>query len=393
MCSTTARGFAFVVIAASVACCNAARFAPNIETKGEDIFLNVGEGADVVVTYPGADPISFAALQKSVNSLTLKMEAMEGLPADITSARADIKALQDLVATLATKDELSSTVASASSDSKKEIDLNKQGVAEAKASANSAIATANGNKNDVSKNAADLKCQASFPAALPLNARVIPSLCKSLADGETCSVQCQSDFISAKSKNLALGKPALLDVGVSSFTRRQNLSAITDGIENTDESRYLAWCDDYDSYSGSLERPQNVRGNRPCKVSVDLGQAQNVDEIYFSIGLGDADAPYYVCKHEIEVSTNNVQWTTVATVDHPMNFVSADSFDPVQARWVRITFDMSCKSSITARYSGMLRLREIAVYDHSISQLKCTDGAWAARTKDDVLECVERQSL
>ena len=93
--------------------------------------------------------------------------------------------------------------------------------------------------------------------------------------------------------------------GVSSFTRRQNLSAITDGIENTDESRYLAWCDDYDSYSGSLERPQNVRGNRPCKVSVDLGQAQNVDEIYFSIGLGDADAPYYVsCLHQAEKDPN-----------------------------------------------------------------------------------------
>ena len=53
--------------------------------------------------------------------------------------------------------------------------------------------------------------------------------------------------------------------------------------------------------------PSSLQGNRPCVVSVNLQQVQTIDEVYFSVGLGDNDEPYYVsCSQRARASYDQV---------------------------------------------------------------------------------------
>ena len=54
------------------------------------------------------------------------------------------------------------------------------------------------------------------------------------------------------------------------LTNPADVATITDGIENTDASRFLLWCDNYSDDTGSDERPLDIRVCRTLLLGPSL---------------------------------------------------------------------------------------------------------------------------
>ena len=145
------------------------------------------------------------------------------------------------------------------------------------------------------------------------------------------------------SANLALGRGAYgsqddYKAGSGGNAAQRNALYATDGgADYTGAANYSTW---------------SAKTKGAATLTVDLGKVKSIGEVVTQWGSG------YGTDYTIQVSTDDKDWTSVATATAGTGGTDVESFNPVSARWVRLNGTAS---------SGEYDVQELAVYASAAS--------------------------
>lgn len=109
---------------------------------------------------------------------------------------------------------------------------------------------------------------------------------------------------------------------------------------------------------GDVTKKWCATGNPPHEITIDLGSVMTLSEVRISHAEAGGESPDMNTKaYSIQVSEDGEEYTTVVTVTKNFDGVTSDTFQAVQARYVKLVVEKPTQGSDTAA-----RIYEIEVY-------------------------------